>query len=57
MSCALQGKYLPEQYGVLVPAIVLGGIVIISGLLSIAVPETAGHDLPETVEEANEFPR
>lgn len=53
----LQGKYVPDKYSNVVPAAIIGSMVIISGLLSIALPETAGHSLPETVEEANIFPR
>ena len=53
----LQGQYVPEEYSIIVPAIIFSSTVIISGLLSIALPETVGRDLPETVEEANEVSR
>ena len=44
---------MPKQYSVTIGAAIFGFLVIVSGLLSIALPETTGHNMPETVEEAN----
>jgi len=50
------GKFIPPQYKVAMPASIFGSAVIVGALLSIALPETTGHSMPETIEEANRFP-
>mgnify|MGYP001800852653 CR=1 FL=1 len=52
-----QGNFVPKQYSITIGASIFGFLVIVSGLLSIALPETTGHNMPETVEEANIYPR
>jgi len=54
---ALQGQIVPKRFERVLPAAIFGSLVIIGGLLSILLPETTGHELPETVEEANAFPQ
>ena len=48
---------MPKRFERVLPAAIFGSLVIIGGLLSILLPETTGHELPETVEEANAFPQ
>lgn len=48
---------MPEKYSRMLPASIFGSLVIVGGLLSILLPETAGYSLPETIKEANEFPK
>ncbi|XP_067929065.1 organic cation transporter protein-like [Watersipora subatra] len=50
------GKLVPAKYKLILPPIIFGILTISGGLLSIALPETTGHDLPDTIEEANIFP-
>ena len=54
---SFQGKFIPEEYKVAMPASIFGSAVIIGGLLSIILPETTGYSMPETIEEANKFPK
>ena len=48
---------MPEKYKTVLPAAIFGSMVIIGGLLSILLPETTGHTLPETIQEAEAFPQ
>ncbi|XP_067929113.1 organic cation transporter protein-like [Watersipora subatra] len=51
------GKLVPTKYKLILPPIIFGILTISGGLLSIALPETTGHDLPDTIEGANVFPK
>lgn len=52
-----QGNFVPEKYSKMLSPAIIGTSVILSGLLTFLLPETAGRKLPETIEEANVFPR
>lgn len=54
---SIQGKFVPAQYKIVLPAAIFGSMVIIGGLTSIALPETTGYSLPENLAEANSFPK
>ncbi|KAF6035184.1 Orct [Bugula neritina] len=51
------GNFVPEKYSKMLSPAIIGTSVILSGLLTFLLPETAGRKLPETIEEANVFPR
>ena len=38
-----------------IPLIVFGGCSLIAGVLSLLLPETLGHNLPETIQEGEEY--
>ena len=44
---------MPERYGMVAQGAIFGSMLITAGLLSIALPETADQELPETVDDAN----
>ncbi|XP_067931131.1 organic cation transporter protein-like [Watersipora subatra] len=50
------GKYVEKKYEKVLPAAIFGSLVLIGGFGSIILPETAGHSLPETIEESENFP-
>jgi hypothetical protein len=44
----LQGEYTLSA----VPLLIMGGLTLLGGILVLALPETLGRQLPDTVEEA-----
>ena len=47
---------MPEEYKTVLPASIFASLVIIGGIASLILPETTGYSLPETIEEAANFP-
>jgi len=51
------GKLVPPQHSQTLPPLIFGIFTITAGLMSIGLPETTGHALPESIAQANVFPR
>ncbi|XP_025097989.1 organic cation transporter protein-like isoform X1 [Pomacea canaliculata] len=49
--------YVGGNFGKALPSLIFGGLSILAGLASLWLPETYLQDLPETVEDANNFGR
>lgn len=52
-----QGGFFSPQLAQTLPPLVFGVLTLSGGWLSLALPETNGYDLPETIAEAEIFPR
>ncbi|KAF6024790.1 hypothetical protein EB796_016902 [Bugula neritina] len=50
-------KLVPSKYSSVLPPLIFGIFTISAGLLSLILPETTDKVLPETIAEANVFPR
>lgn len=48
----MQGKFVPDGYDMVVPAGIMGVLVILGGLLAIPLPETYRSTMPETIDES-----
>ncbi|CAD6215560.1 GSCOCG00000371001-RA-CDS [Cotesia congregata] len=60
MCCRLSGALTPmllllDTLDPRVPATTFGGVALISGFLALYLPETAGHPMPETLEDGEKF--
>lgn len=50
-----QGELIGGQFGKVQPLIVFGALSLIAGLLLLTLPETMNKDLPDSIEEGEQF--
>ncbi|XP_074112040.1 organic cation transporter protein-like [Cotesia typhae] len=60
MCCRLSGALTPmllllDTLDPRVPATLFGGVALVSGFFALFLPETAGHPMPETLEDGEKF--
>ncbi|CAI9729438.1 Hypothetical predicted protein [Octopus vulgaris] len=52
-----KSNYIPTKFGKSLPLILFGVAALIAGFLSLALPETLGENLPDTIEDGEKFGR
>ncbi|XP_014785828.1 organic cation transporter protein [Octopus bimaculoides] len=53
----LLSNYIPTEFGKSLPLILFGVAALVAGFLSLALPETLGENLPDTIEDGEKFGR
>lgn len=50
-----QGELIGGKFGMVAPLVVFGALSVIAGVLLLTLPETLNKDLPDTIEDGENF--